>query len=165
MGRRFLVGIGRILVSLIFLVVGIASIYYWEIYQREFLGILANWEIYSTSNELISLLVTRINDSANIFLILGVVLQIIGGISLFFGFRVRIGAFLLLLYLIPANIIYHHFWFLQGDLFVQSFNLFLQNLAIIGALFLILSIGNGKNRLFNRERKKPVIVDEFDEEN
>lgn len=153
--QRLLAALARMCISLIFLLVGISSIFYWETVQREFLAVIANLEIYSRINPLFAAMLEGISTFANVILVGWIILQICGGLSLFLGYRVKLGAFLLLLYLVPATLIYHHFWFFEGDLFAESFILFLQNLAIIGALILILTMGKGVQPPVV-EKKKPV---------
>lgn len=154
--QKFLAALGRMCVSLIFLLVGISSIFYWETMQREFLGVIANLEIYTKSSESTASLLERLSTLSNVVLVVWIVLQILGGLSLFFGYRVKLGSFLLLLYMIPSTLIYHHFWYLEGDQFAESFILFLQNLAIIGALFIIFAVGKGETPKPVVEKKKPV---------
>jgi putative oxidoreductase len=61
------------------------------------------------------------------------------GLAILAGFRTRIAAWVLFLYLIPVTFFFHNFWAVQGqEQQVQMVN-FLKNAAIMGAL-LVLSV-------------------------
>ena len=72
------------------------------------------------------------------FLIAALVTQIAGGLSLIFGFKTRIGAGLLILFLIPSTLIFH-LDFSDPQQNIQ----FLKNLGLIGGLMLIMQYGPG----------------------
>jgi len=73
-----------------------------------------------------------------------IVFQILGGLSLVLGYKTRLGAWVLILFLIPTTIIFHNFW----DVPAEKID-FLKNLSIMGGLFMITYFGAG-----------PVSVDE-----
>jgi uncharacterized membrane protein YphA (DoxX/SURF4 family) len=81
---------------------------------------------------------------AGILLAGTIVFQILGGLSLVLGYKTRLGAWLLILFLIPTTIIFHNFW----DVPAEKID-FLKNLSIMGGLFMITYFGAG-----------PVSVDE-----
>jgi putative oxidoreductase len=64
--------------------------------------------------------------------------QFLGSLSLILGYRVKIGAILLILFLIPASLFFHNFLRDPGQL-----NNFLKNLGLIGGLLLVISTGAG----------------------
>ena len=72
-----------------------------------------------------------------------VVLQLGGGFSLLLGIEPRLGALLLLLFLIPVTVMYHPFWKRSGADLVTEADHFLSNLAIIGGLLVIVALGGG----------------------
>ncbi|HEY9864325.1 MAG TPA: DoxX family protein [Candidatus Obscuribacterales bacterium] len=73
-----------------------------------------------------------------------IVFQILGGLSLVLGYKTRLGAWLLILFLIPATVIFHNFWDVPAEKIA-----FLKNLSIMGGLLMITYFGAG-----------PVSVDE-----
>ncbi len=76
--------------------------------------------------------------SATIFvLVLGATLVII-------GYYANFGAFLLLLYLVPTTFIIHTFWSDPPDVRKIQLISFMKNMAISGALLLLISNGAGK---------------------
>jgi putative oxidoreductase len=57
-----------------------------------------------------------------------------GGLFLLLGVREKLGIGLLILFLIPATVIYHPFWWAEGVIHEMQTILFLKNLAILGCL-------------------------------
>ena len=64
--------------------------------------------------------------------------QILGALSLIFGYKVNIGATLLILFLIPATLVYHN-PIADGSQLTP----FLKNLGLIGGLLLVIDTGAG----------------------
>lgn len=72
-------------------------------------------------------------------LLLGnIVFQLVGGLSLVLGFRTRIGAIVLIAFLIPTTLVFHAFWADPGET-----TAFLKNTALIGGLLAIAEAGAG----------------------
>jgi len=67
-----------------------------------------------------------------------IVFQILGALSLIFGYKVNIGATLLILFLIPATLVYHN-PIIDGS----ELTPFLKNLGLIGGLLLVVYTGAG----------------------
>lgn len=143
-GVRMLAGIGRALLSLIFIAMGVAAIVNWDMAETELSGALSNWEIYASGSDPVLAITTVMGESIMICLIVSIALQLIGGVSLFLGIQVRWGAFFLLCYLVPANILFNHFWFFEGQAMATSLVLFLKDIAIIGGLLIVLAFGRGR---------------------
>jgi putative oxidoreductase len=72
-----------------------------------------------------------------------VVVELSGGLSLLLGIEARLGALLLLLFLIPVTVMYHPFWKRAGAELVIEADHFLSNLAIIGGLLVVAALGSG----------------------
>lgn len=81
------------------------------------------------------------------FLYGAAVVEILGGLSVFLGFKTRLGATLLLLFLIPTTIIFHGFWNLEGAMRMMQTTEFLKNLAIMGGLLYVIVCGPGRMSL------------------
>ncbi|NJK37387.1 MAG: DoxX family protein [Oscillatoriales cyanobacterium RM2_1_1] len=71
-------------------------------------------------------------------LIGNIICCLLGAISLVLGFKIRWGATLLIIFLIPTNVIFHNF---LAD--PQETIPFLKNLGFIGAMFYIVYFGAG----------------------
>ncbi len=158
---RFIAGLGRSLVSIIFIVIGLSQIFYWEMAEKDLSFALANWELYSGNANQIGEIFTGLLSIVPVILITGIVLQLIGGVFLFFNFRVRLASFLLLIYLFIATLIYHPFWYLDGPALNRAMMLFLKNLAIFGGLVVIFGMGKGSQKM-DRVRVKRKIPKEIE---
>ncbi len=68
----------------------------------------------------------------------GIVLLLAGGLSILFGYKIRVGAKLLILFLIPATLLFH----LNLADQMQQIQ-FLKNLGLMGGLLLLIQTGAG----------------------
>jgi len=78
---------------------------------------------------------------ARVAVMLTGVMMIVGGAGIFTNLMVRQSGILLLLFLIPTTFIMHTFWKGEsGEQKANDLNAFLKNMALIGALLMIISI-------------------------
>lgn len=73
-----------------------------------------------------------------VLLVFTIAFQILGGLSVILGYKAKIGAILLIIFMIPATIVFHN-----PLVDPSQFNNFFKNLSIIGGLLLILAYGTG----------------------
>jgi putative oxidoreductase len=86
-------------------------------------------------------------------LLVGAILFLIAGsVSVILGYMARLGAILLLVFLVLASYYFHNFWDYDGQRQQQEMIQFLKNVAIMGAMVLI--IANGPGPLSLDDRKK-----------
>lgn len=78
------------------------------------------------------------------FLIAALIIEIIGGLSVLLGWKLRWGAALLFIYLIPVTFIMHDFWYVEGAARTMEMINFLKNLAIEGGLLYAMLAGAGR---------------------
>ena len=72
------------------------------------------------------------------------VIALIGGVSVLLGFYARIGAWLLIIFLLPATFMMHTFWTISDPKAAMLEQImFMKNLALLGAAFLIAHFGSG----------------------
>jgi putative oxidoreductase len=74
-----------------------------------------------------------------LFLVLAILIELCGGLSVLLGVFPRLGALALILFLIPTTIVFHRDFSAAG----QSVQ-FAKNLAILGGLLAILAVGGGE---------------------
>lgn len=85
------------------------------------------------------------------------IIALVGGVSVLTGFHARVGAMLLLLFLIPVSLIMHNFWsFSDADMAQQQMIHFLKNLGLIGGATLIAFYGAGPVSLDHRHSRKSI---------
>ncbi|MEE9404633.1 MAG: DoxX family protein [Algisphaera sp.] len=73
-----------------------------------------------------------------------IVFLLVGAVSIIAGFRTRIGALLLLIFLGLATFYFHDFWNLTGDDRGTQQIQFMKNMAIGGGLLMLMAAGPGK---------------------
>jgi putative oxidoreductase len=130
--RRYSPLAGRILLALIFLLSGLNKFAAWE-------GTAA----YMASKGM---------PIVPFFLVSAALVELAGGLSVALGFRARVGAAALFLFLIPTSLIFHNFWALEGMEQQVQMAMFMKNLAIMGGLLLLVAFGPGELSLDERRR-------------
>lgn len=73
-----------------------------------------------------------------VLLVFTIAFQLLGGLSLLLGYKVKIGSILLILFLIPATLVFHNPIANPGEL-----NSFLKNIGLIGGLLMTIYAGAG----------------------
>lgn len=63
--------------------------------------------------------------------------EVVCGAMLALHYRARWAAVILILFTIPATLMFHAFWAFDGAAFSNQINHFLKNIAIIGALLIV----------------------------
>jgi len=72
------------------------------------------------------------------------VVAIAGGLSLLLGYRAKLGAWLIVLFLIPVTLMMHKFWTVQDPMMAQiQMILFMKNVSMLGGALLISQFGAG----------------------
>lgn len=88
---------------------------------------------------------------ANVMLIGAIIFLIAGSLSVILGYKTRIGATLLLVFLILATYFFHDFWNLQGDARQNEMIQFMKNLSMAGAMLFLIGNGGGAWSLDDRQ--------------
>lgn len=116
--------IGRICISLMFIIAGIVHIMH---YQD------------------VSAMLAKALPNMNWLLIVGIILELLGGILVLLGWLTRFGAVLLLIFTILVAVIMHMFWTQHAEI-AQAYRYFefLKNLTIFGGLLYVLAFGAGR---------------------
>lgn len=79
-------------------------------------------------------------------------LEVVAGLALALGWQARIAAGALAVFTLLATLIFHAFWtFPAEQAYVQQL-MFMKNLAIVGALLFVVSVGAGPASLDQRRR-------------
>ena len=72
------------------------------------------------------------------------VIALVGGLSILIGYRARIGAWLLVLFLVPVTLMMHNFWAITDPMAAMTQRImFMKNLSMLGAALLISYFGSG----------------------
>jgi putative oxidoreductase len=121
--NRYAQLVGRILLSLIFILSGFSKIGQWS--------------------AIAAAMTSKGIPLVSITLPLTVLIELGGGLALLFGYRARPAAALLALWLVPVTLTFHNFWAFHGPDQQAQMGNFLKNLAIIGGLLRLVSDGAG----------------------
>jgi len=132
--ERFAPLAGRILLALIFLASGLNKISAWT-----------QTAAYMASKGM---------PLVPFLLVVAILFEIGGGLSVVLGYRARLGAAALIIFLIPATLIFHNFWTYQGMEQQVQMIMFMKNLAIMGGLGMMIGLGAGPLSLDSRKKKE-----------
>jgi len=78
-----------------------------------------------------------------LMLVGAIVFLLVGSVSVASGYHARIGASLLLVFLVLATYYFHPFWKLEGQAQQEQMIQFLKNLSMIGAMLFVIANGSG----------------------
>lgn len=139
--QKFVVVIGRILLSFIFLLAAVNKIIDWHGSEEALIQAMNHFIL---ANQGVAWLHETVNvflPWASVLLAIALVFELVGGLFIFFGVKVRFGAILLLLFLIPTTFFFHSFWTFQDPDRHLQMTIFLKNISIFGGLLLVLAYG------------------------
>ena len=114
---------------------------YLSLLARIFLSAIFLW---SGINKIMHPMLTQKNMLAHgmpltsIFLVGAIALEILGGLSVLLGIKIRWGAAMLIIFLIPATLIFHTDFATEIE---QA--MFFKNLAMLGGLLMLIQHGGG----------------------
>ncbi len=132
--KKVLFFIARLFLSAIFLIAGFAHIADFDGMQSSLTNSLYSLSEHSHGQLWLQVAVEELIPLVPVLATVAVALLVIGGICVLLGIKYRLGASLLILFLLPTTLIMHHFYFLSGpDQQLQSV-LFWKNIAILGGL-------------------------------
>ena len=84
-------------------------------------------------------------------------LALAGGLSILVGYHARLGAWLLVLFLVPVTLTMHAFWGISDPMMAQMQQaMFFKNLAMLGGALLIAHFGAGPLSFDARVRARAV---------
>lgn len=122
--QNTLVLIGRVLLSFIFVLSGYGKITGWP-----------DTEAYMASKGMLFV---------PFFLGAAIVLELGGGLLVALGYRARLGALALVVFVVTTTLIFHDFWALAGPERQLQTIMFLKNLSMLGGLLLVVAHGPGR---------------------
>lgn len=74
---------------------------------------------------------------------IALVIELLGGLAVLFGVFTRAVSWILFIYLIPTTLLFHNFWTMSGMDRIDTMIHFEKNLAIMGGLLLLARYGAG----------------------
>lgn len=140
--KKFVLFLGRFCLSALFIISAIQKIFNWRATEESVFNQMCEWSLAPSVGTGVQSLFEGMMGWIPLLMGLHIVLELVGGISMILGIRVRLAAFLLILALLPATLLYHNFWMLEGDNAALQAIMFLKNLSILGGLLVIWALGN-----------------------
>ncbi|RYG27380.1 MAG: DoxX family protein [Chitinophagaceae bacterium] len=81
---------------------------------------------------------------ASVLVPLSGIIELIGGLSILIGYRAKIGAWLLVVFLLPVTFTFHQFWTIQDPMARQmEMAVFLKNMSMLGGALILAYFGTG----------------------
>ncbi|HSD15015.1 MAG TPA: DoxX family protein [Flavobacterium sp.] len=83
------------------------------------------------------------------------VLSFLGALSIVLGYKAKIGAWLIVLFLVPVTLVMHNFWSITDPMAHQmQMVMFMKNLSMLGGALMIAYWGSGPLSLDNKVKGK-----------
>jgi uncharacterized membrane protein YphA (DoxX/SURF4 family) len=136
--RLGILTISRFFASAVFLAGAIKNILFWHETERGIMDVLADWQSHFGFSQELQIFFSLLISWGSVLLLLATVLMLAGGLMLLLGMREKLALSLLVFFLIPATILYHPFWWVDGVAHELQTIMFLKNLAILGCLLQLL---------------------------
>jgi putative oxidoreductase len=76
--------------------------------------------------------------ASSLLLAVTIAIEVLGGLLLIIGYRARLAALVIALFLIPVTVVFHAFWSADAASYQNQLTQFLKNLAILGGMLLVI---------------------------
>lgn len=136
--------IARFFISLVFLAGAVNKILHWHETEKSLMYTLCEWQSNIGFSDSLQDCLTAIIPMTPVLLLVATFFELIGALAVLLGVKEKLGATMLVLFLIPATILMHQFWFVEGPAREVQLSHFLKNLAILGGLLMIILQGTEK---------------------
>lgn len=133
--------LARFFLSSIFLASAMSKMFHWQETEHTLLNALCDWQNHMGFSETISNYFGALTPWTSPLLLIATMLELIGGLLILLGIKERLGASLLLVFLLPATLLFHQFWFVEGINQELQAMMFLKNMAVMGGLILMILHG------------------------
>jgi putative oxidoreductase len=121
MDSKWLLILGRVLLSVIFILSGLGKIPHF--------------------NDIAGMMASKGIPLATVALVITLLIEIGGGLLVLTGYKAKYAALVIAFWLVPVTLVFHHFWGIPEAAKQDQMINFLKNVAIIGGL-LILAYAN-----------------------
>lgn len=87
---------------------------------------------------------------SEVMLVIAIIMELGGGLMVLLGFKARLGALLIFLFILPVTLMFHAFWSFEGAMAVNHMQHLLKNVALMGGALFLMSSGAGR---YSMDRK------------
>ncbi len=138
--------LGRFFISLVFLAGAVNKILHWNESERSLTNTLCEWQANIGFPDALNDCIAWMIPLSPILLLGATLFELLGGLSVLLGYKEKVGAFLLFVFLLLATVVMHPFWFTEGGVKEVQLVHFLKNLSIMGGLLLFMLQESDKPR-------------------
>ncbi len=139
--QSFIGFLGRLLLCSIFILSSVHDFFNWAEVEQSVSKYISLWLQSYPNISWINNGFENLRDFSGVLLPAALLAKALGSILIIFGWGVRFGAVLLLLFLVPTTIIMHPFWLeLSVDQPIQMI-MFLKNTSMTGGVLILLAYG------------------------
>jgi len=97
--------------------------------------------------------------AAGVLVPLSGIIELLGGLSIVLGYKIKWGAWLIVLFLLPVTFMLHNFWTISDPMAQQmDMAAFMKNISMIGAALIIAYHGAGPLSLDNRAANSSAML-------
>ena len=132
----------RFFMSAVFLAGAVKNIFHWHETEKEIMNVFSDWQSHVDFSRDAQVFFSLLIPWTSLLQIFATSLMLVGGLLLLLGIKEKLGAALLVLFLIPVTVLYHPFWWEGGVSQEIQTVMFLKNLAILGCLIQLLLQGS-----------------------
>ena len=80
---------------------------------------------------------------ATLAAISAIVVELIAGLALLVGYRIKLSAVILAVFTLVATVLFHNFWAMPADQAYMQQLMFMKNIAVVGGLLMVAALGGG----------------------
>jgi putative oxidoreductase len=78
-----------------------------------------------------------------VLLAITIVIELAGALMIISGYKARLGAAALFLWMIPVTFLFHNYWAMPAEQQMIQQIMFMKNLSIMGGLLIVMGLGSG----------------------
>lgn len=131
--------LGRMCLSFVFIFGAFDKLLNWEGHYQHLVQAIQHWITATTLQPNLQDFFQSLLPFSVFLLLIPAILEAVGGLLIFLGIKTRLGAFLLLLFILPTTILFHAFWFIPGPDREMQMILCFKNLSIAGGLLILIA--------------------------
>ncbi len=134
--------LGRMSIAILFIASALYHFGNWAETEQKFFHLLSSWAQDSNTSLWVREFFLQALSWSTVIFACALLIELVGGLFIFLGIQVRLGAFLLILFLIAQTLLVHPLWLQTRD---NAWTLFFHNASLLGGLLVLFSVGKHKS--------------------
>lgn len=148
--------LGRLSVALFFIGSAVRKILDWQASEIRITHLICDWHAYIQDQPMIESFLENLLPFNTMILIIAILLQLAGGLMLLFTRQSSLAAAALLLYWLPMMVFSCRYLFVEKEGQIFEVEKLMTHLAILGALFLVMSLNENEEKGAPQDEKNPI---------